>query len=140
MNIVKLMCCAIVGAGVACLGAVMSPGVAGVAWLGLLLGVMVVALGSVLSAELAGLLGGLIYAGSAFGLTLCFSLFPPSIDMLALPADLPAEFGDQPATHIWPLLLLVAALIPLWVKFPESAPSSGVNNAASAPTSATSAQ
>lgn len=101
----KLLGCALLGVIAAAFEVIVSPGVLGVAWLGILLAVAIVAVGSILSAEIAGLSGGGAYALCMFAVTLWWLNYSPATDILTLP-------GDAVAT-IWPLLSLVAALIPL---------------------------
>ena len=105
MKFVKLIGCAALGVLAGAVGLIVSPGPLEQAALGAVLGVAVIAAGSMLAGEIAGLGGGFLYACAAFAATLWWQSFSPQSDFLAMPSSAVAT--------VWPLVTAVSALIPL---------------------------
>ena len=108
VKIGKMLGCALLGLIAAAAGVIVSPGLLGRVWLGVILGLALIALGSALTREIAGIAGGLLYVLVVFAASTAWLNFPISADMLALP--------DSEVAAVWPLLSAVTALLPLWFR------------------------
>ena len=101
----KLLGCALIGLLAAGVGAVISPGVFGIAWLGFALAVILVISGAVASWEIGKLAGGLIYVAATVAATFWVTAIAPSDDILAP--------NDSWAVALWPLTATAMAVAPL---------------------------
>ena len=111
MDVLKLVGCALLGVVAAFVGVVAAPDPVSAPWLGILLGVAIVAVGSMLSGELRGGHGQVLYTLVVFVCTVWLLGFTPSDDMLTLPAEL----AKDSTVDAWPLIVLVAALVPAYI-------------------------
>lgn len=108
MNAMRVCAAILVGACVGAIGVVISPGPLTLPWLGVLLAVTVVAIGSFIAEALVHASGVLAYSLAVFGTTLWFMSFSQSNDVVTLPEVL----GGSSIAQVWPLLSLVCAALP----------------------------
>lgn len=113
MSAMRVCAAILVGACVGAIGVVISPGPLTLPWLGVLLAVTVVAIGSFIAEALVHASGVLAYSLAVFGTTLWFMSFSQSNDVVTLPEVL----GGSSIAQVWPLLSLVCAVLPGFLLF-----------------------